>query len=56
MTSGGPVPGKAFLGEVDKGLSEIEVVGNEVTIEVGKAKEGSYVLDFHRHQPAGDPA
>ena len=30
------------------------IVGDEPTIEVGKAKEGLYVLDFGRGQPSSN--
>ena len=41
---GGPIPGKIFLGQVNKGMSYIGVVWNEPSVEVGKAKEGSDIL------------
>ena len=35
-------------------MSNIGVVGNESSIEVGKAKEGAYILDFSWGGPACD--
>ena len=54
MTSGGPVPAVVFLGEIEKWVSDHRIVGNEPTVEVGKAKEGSYILDFSWGWPGGD--
>ena len=30
------------------------VIGNELTVEIGKAKEGSYILDFSRGWPGSN--
>ena len=54
LTSGGPVPAIVFLGEVEKWASDHGIVRDELTIEVSKAKEGSYILDFSRGWPGGD--
>ena len=39
LTSRGPVPAIVFLGEVEEGAGDGGVVGDEPTIEVGKAEE-----------------
>ena len=46
MVSRGPVSTVVFLCEVKEESDNGGVVGDELTIEVGKAKEGSYFLDF----------
>ena len=35
-----------FFSEIEQGAGNNGIVGDEPTIEVGKAKEGSYILDF----------
>ena len=54
LTSRGPVPAIVFLDEVEKWASDRGIVRDEPTIEVGKAKEGSYILDFSRGWPGGN--
>ena len=46
-----PVPGKIFLGQVNKGTGYIGVVWNELLIEVDKAKEGSDILHLGGYWP-----
>ena len=43
-----------FLSEVDEGVSDIRVVGNESSVEVSKAEEGAYILDFGGGRPFGN--
>ena len=45
LTGGEPVPGEILLGEVEERASDIGVVGNEATIEIGEAKERANI--FH---------
>ena len=33
----GPVPREIFLGEIDEGVGNGRVVGNELSVEIGKA-------------------
>ena len=54
LTSGGPVLMIVFLREVKEGAGDSGVVGNESTVKVGEAKEGSYILDFNGGWPGGD--
>ena len=54
MARGGPVPHQVLLGEVDERAGDVEVVRDESTIKISKAKEGAYVLDFGRGRPAGN--
>ena len=35
----GPVPREIFLGEVNEGVGDVGVVGNELLVEIGEAKE-----------------
>ena len=39
LARGGPVPGKVLLGEIKKGSSDVGVVGDKASVEIGKAKE-----------------
>jgi len=54
LAGGGPVPLEIFLGEVDERTSDVGVVGDESSIEIGEAKEGAYVLDFSGGRPFGN--
>ena len=36
LARGGPIPGEVLLGKVEEGASDIGVVGNEPTVEVGE--------------------
>ena len=51
MALGDPVPGKIFLGQVNKEMDYIGVVWNEPLIEVGKAKEGLNILHLGGYWP-----
>ena len=52
LAGGRPDPGQGFLDEVDQGVSDIGVIGDEPLVEVGKAQEGAYILDFSWGKPA----
>ena len=54
MAGRGPVPLVIFLGEVKEGVGDSGVVGDELMVEVGKAKERSYVFDFSEGWPSGN--
>ena len=54
MAGGGPRPSTVFLSEVDEGASNVGVVGDEATVEVGKAEEGADILDFLGSGPLSD--
>ena len=54
LTSGSPIPTIVFLGEVKEGAGDSRVVRYKPTVEIGKAQEGSYVLNFGRGWPSGD--
>ena len=43
-----------FLCEVEEGASNYGVVRDKPTIEIGKAKEQSYIFDFSWGWPGGD--
>jgi len=55
LTGGGPVPLKVLFGEVNEGVSDVGVVGNELSVEIGEAKERAYILDFSGDWPFGNP-
>jgi len=54
LASRGPGPSTVFLGEVNEGAGDVGVVGDEATVEIGKAKEGADILDFLGSGPLGD--
>ena len=54
LACGGPSPGQVFLGEVNKRVGDIGVIWDETSVEVGKAKERSNVLDFLGGGPASN--
>jgi len=54
LAGGGPVPLEVFLGEVDEGAGDVRIVGNESSVEIGKAKERAYVFYFCGGWPFGD--
>ena len=54
LTGRSPIPVIVLLGEIKEGAGDGGVVRDELTIEVGKAKERSHILDFGQGQPGGD--
>ena len=54
LAVGGPIPMIVFLGQVQEGVGDSGVVGYEPTVEIGKAKERLYILDFGRCWPGSD--
>ena len=53
LAGGGPVPGEVFLGEVEEGASDVGIVGNEPTVEVGESKERANILHLGWRRPVG---
>ena len=51
LTRGRPVPGEVFLGKVKEGMSDVGIVGNEPTVEVGEPKERVNVSHFGWRRP-----
>ena len=51
----GPVPGEVFLGEIEEGAGDVRVVRDEVSVEIGKAKERANIFHLGRGRPARDP-
>ena len=49
-----PGPRAVLLGEEDNGCDNVGVVGDELSIEVRKAKEGTYSLDRGWGMPVSD--
>ena len=45
LAGGGPISGEILLGEVEKRASDIRIVGDEPSVEIGKAKERANI--FH---------
>ena len=54
LASRGPVPREIFLGEVEEGAGDVGVIGDEVAVEIGEAKEGANVFHFGRGRPTCD--
>ena len=54
LISRSPVPVIVFLGEVEERAGDDGVVGDELMVKVGTAKERLYVLDFGHGWPGGD--
>ena len=51
----GPVPGEVLLWEVEEGVSDIGVIGNEASVEIGEAKERADIFHLGGSWPIGDP-
>jgi len=45
---------EVFFCEINEGVGDVGVVGNESSVEVGEAQEGAYVLDFGWGWPFGN--
>ena len=54
LTGGGPIPRQVYLGEVYEGSGNVGVIGDETSIEIGKAKEGSDVFHLFGGGPTGN--
>ena len=54
LTSRGPVPAVVLFCEIKQGADYCRVVRDELIIEVGKTKEGLYILDFSGSRPSSD--
>ena len=48
------MPGQVFLGKVDQGTSNIRIVRDKLSVEVGEAKEGADILDLSWSRPTCD--
>ena len=53
LASGGPVP-LIILYEIEKGAGDNGIIGDELLVEVGEAKEGLYFLHFGGGWPCSD--
>ena len=49
-----PVPGEVLLGKVEEGASDVGVVGDESTVEVGEPEERVNIFHLGRHRPVCD--
>ena len=45
MAGGGPVPREVLLGEVEEGASDVGLIRDEASIEIGEAEERANI--FH---------
>ena len=55
MARRGPIPGKVFLGKVEERASDIGVIGDEASVEIGEAKERADIFHLGGSWPIGDP-
>ena len=49
-----PLSRGVLLDEVNQRLGNVGIIGNELSIEIGKSKERSNVFDFHWSRPFHD--
>ena len=54
LTRRGPVPGEVLLGEVEERASDVGVVGDESSVEIGKAKKGANIFHLSWCGPSCD--
>ena len=50
-----PDPGFVFICDIDEGASNVTVITNKLSVEVGKSKERMDVLYFSHGWPVSDP-
>ena len=50
----GPIPGEVLLGEVKEGASDVGVVGDEPSVEIGESKERANVFHLSWRRPVCD--
>ena len=51
----GPVPGEVLLCEVEERASDVGVIGDEASIEIGEAKERADIFHLGGSWPTGNP-
>ena len=54
LARGGPVPGEVLLGEVEERASDIGVIGDESSVEIGETKERANVFHLGWCRPICD--
>ena len=50
-----PVPWGVFLGYIEEGVSDVGVVTNELSVEIGKPKKRANVFYLGQGGPVSDP-
>ena len=51
LLGGGPVPREVFLGEINEGAGDGEVIRNKSMVEVGETQKGVNIFDLGRGWP-----
>ena len=54
LASRGPVPREILLGEVEEGMGDVGVIGDEAAVEIGEAKEGANIFHLGGGRPTCD--
>ena len=54
LAGGGPIPREILLSEVRERASDVEIVRNESSVEIGEAKERANVFHLSWHRPVCD--
>ena len=54
LTRRGPAPGEVLFGEVEEGASDVGVIGDEASVEIGEAKERANVFHLGWSRPTCD--
>ena len=55
LTGGGPIPREVLLGEVEERASDVGVIRDETSIEIGEAKERANIFHLGWSRPTCDP-
>ena len=51
LTGGGPIPREVLLGEVEERASDVGVIGDEVSVEIGEAEERANIFHLGWRRP-----
>ena len=54
MAGGGPIPREIFLSEVEERASDVGIVRDESSVEIGKTKERANIFHLSWCGPTGD--
>ena len=54
MAGGGPIPRESLLGEIEEGASDVGIVRDESSVEIGETKERADVFHLGGGWPTGD--
>ena len=54
LAGGGPVPREVFLGEIEEGVSNVGVIRDEASIEIGESEERANIFHLGWSRPTCD--